>query len=191
MYDVTQVTSERTTDCGATCMRMLLLYYGIDVDLDTLIEELDISLVGCTGKDLLRVGRAHGLDMTAYKVDAAELMQLDRPAIIHWIFTHWVMFCGINDCDQVVIADPDKGRYGIDRGSFEALYSGTALFAGAPLDGIPAEDNYVAGQLFTLCGHTYRALSNIARGERVQEGYNAEVVALTDMINEINSESEE
>lgn len=33
MYDVISVTSERPTDCGATCMKMLLAYYGQDVPL--------------------------------------------------------------------------------------------------------------------------------------------------------------
>lgn len=191
MYDVTPVTTKHGTACGAACMRMLLLYYGIDVDLETLIDELNVRIIGCSGADLLRVGRAHGLGMTAYKVDAEELMQLDRPAIIHWRHQHWCMFCGMDDKGNVVLANPSRGRYGIDAESFGKLYTGTALFNGAPLDGIPAEDNYVAGQLFTLGGCTYRATTNIARGECVRDGYNAEVVALTDMINEINSESEE
>lgn len=191
MYDVTPVTSMHPSDCGATCLRMLLLYYGIDVPLDQLTKELNVRMVGCTGGDLLRVGRAHGLGMTAYRVDAEELMQLDRPAIAHWRHQHWVVFCGMDARGFAVIADPDKGRFGIDPGTFAALYSGTAFFNGAPLDGIPAEDNYVQGQLFELCGCTYRATTNIARGECVRDGHNAEVVALTDMINEINSESEE
>ena len=187
MYDVKPVVTAHSTACGAAVMRMLLDYYGIDVPLDQLIEELNVRIIGCTGADLLHVGRAHGLDMTAYKVDAAELSQLDRPAIIHWRGHHWCVFCGVNERGQVVIANPSRGRYGIDRGSFETLYSGTALFAGAPLDGIPAEANYVQEQLFTLCGRTYRALVNIARGERVEVGINAEAITVAEAINDLNA----
>ena len=54
MFDVIPVTSPRPTDCGATCMKMLLSYYGQDADLDELIRECNTSIIGCTGKDLLR-----------------------------------------------------------------------------------------------------------------------------------------
>lgn len=191
MYDVTPVTNPHTTDCGATCLRMLLLYHGIDVPLERIVRECNTRLIGCSAADLLRVGRAHGLGMTAYKVDADELMQLDRPAIAHWRHAHWVVFCGMDDRGYAVIADPDKGRFGIDPGTFAALYSGVALFNGDPMDGIPAEDNYAVGQLFELGGTIYRATQAIARGECVRDGHNAEAVTVTEAINQINSESEE
>ena len=67
MFDVIPVTSVKPTDCGATCLKMLLAYYGTDVDLDKLIRECNTRLIGCSAGDLLRVGRAHGLaDMKAF-----------------------------------------------------------------------------------------------------------------------------
>ena len=137
MFDVIPVTSPRPTDCGATCMKMLLSYYGQDADLDELIRECNTSIIGCTGKDLLRVGRAHGLDMTAWKMDAEEVIRQDRPAIIWWMYTHWVVFCGADENGKIVICNPDRGRYRVSPGTFTSFYTGVALFNGEPHD-LPA-----------------------------------------------------
>lgn len=189
MYDVTPVVSQRDTACGACSLKMLLAYYGVEVSLDQLIEELGIGLVGCTGKDLLEVGRLHGMDMTAWQMDAQELMIQDRPCIIHWKKNHWVVFCGINERNQVVIANPSRGRFGLDAGTFEAYYSGVAIANGTPISlEIVAYDNYEQGQIFEQDGTLYRALKAIARGEALSDA--VERVSVADTLNEIVKEQE-
>lgn len=132
MYDVIPVTSKKQVDCGATCMKMLLAWYGQDVPLDELIKACRTRIVGCSAADLLRVGKSYGLDMKAYEMSADELIRQDRPAVIWWKYGHWCVFCGQDDQGRAVICNPDRGRYGIDTGSFSALYSGVALFNGNP-----------------------------------------------------------
>lgn len=132
MYDIEPITSTKELDCGPTCLQMILRYYGEDVDLDTLIKECNIKISGCTGADLKRVGNAHGLDVKAYRMDAEEVVLQDRPSIVHWLFSHWCVCCGLDEDGKVVICNPDKGRYRMSQGSFKAFYSGTALFNGEP-----------------------------------------------------------
>ena len=132
MYDVIPITSPMETDCGPTCLKMLLAYYGPDVALETLIDECHVTTIGCTGADVMRVGKAHGLDMVAYNMDADELIHQDRPGIIWWKKFHFCVFCGMNEAGQVVICNPDRGRYPIDAGTFKTLYSGVAFFNGEP-----------------------------------------------------------
>lgn len=146
MFDVTPVTSPKQLDCGPTCLQMLLSYYGKEVNLDQLIRECNTRIIGCSGKDLLQTGRAHGLvDMRAYQMDAEELIRQDRPAIIHWKHMHWCVFCGVNEEGYVVIVNPDRGRYGLDRGTFTSFYSGIALFNGDPEDIVePVSDEATA-----------------------------------------------
>lgn len=134
MYDVTPITSKTVVDCGPACMAMMLNFYGKPYDQDQLIKECGCQIGGCTAKDLLRVGRDHELDMKAFKMDADELICQDRPSIIWWKFSHWCICCGMDDKGQVVICNPDRGRYGIDKGTFTSLYSGIALFNGEPHD---------------------------------------------------------
>lgn len=132
MYDVKLITSKTDVDCGPASLAMLLGYYGTDVPLDDLIEERHISIGGWSGKDLMQVGRAHGLDMTCFKMDAEELIRQDRPGIVWWTYDHWLVMCGQNDKGDVVIANPGRGRYAIDQESFGKLYTGICLFNGEP-----------------------------------------------------------
>lgn len=187
MYDVTPVTSPRQTDCGPTSLKMLLAYYGQDVPLDTLIEECGVTVSGCTGGDLMRVGRAHGLTgMVAFRMSASELIRQDRPAIIHWRFSHWCVFCGQDDRGRVVICNPDKGRFGMGQSDFERLYSGVALFNGEPVTlpapGLTAPDNIPKGGHFILNDTVYEATDPILKGASVRPGWNCFIVSLDDII---------
>ena len=134
MYDVKPITSERATDCGATCLKMILNFYGTEVPLDQLIEECHTGLIGCTAKDVIQAGKLHGLDMRAYRTDLDGVLNVDRPAIIWWKKTHFCVFCGIDESGSVVICNPDRGKYRMSKSLFKAWYSGIALFNGEPED---------------------------------------------------------
>lgn len=134
MYDVKPITSPKQMDCGPTCLQMLLAYYGQEVPLADLISECGMSVTGVSAKDLMRVGDAHGMNMKAYKTDVDGVVNADRPSIVWWKYTHYCICCGLDDNGQVVICNPDKGRYRMSKGLFKAFYSGIALFNGEPKD---------------------------------------------------------
>ena len=134
MFDVLPATSPNPTDCGATCMKMLLAYYGEDVPLENLIKECNTRIIGCTGKDLMRVGRAHGLDKHAYKMDPEELVRQDRASIIWWTYSHFVVLCGQDDEGKVVICNPDIGRYRMSFATFASFFTENCCFNGEPHD---------------------------------------------------------
>lgn len=134
MFDVIPVTSPLPTDCGPTCLKMLLSYYGTEVDLDQLIEECRTRFVGCSAADIKRAGNAHGLDVRVYKMDVDETIRQDRPSIVWWKFNHWVVCCGQDNDGNVVICNPDRGRYRMSQGLFKAFYSGVAIYNGDPKD---------------------------------------------------------
>ena len=138
MYNVYPITSTKPLDCGSTCLKMLLAYYGIDIPLETLTKECGITVAGCTMGDLKRVGNAHGLDMHAYSTDIDGVLKADRPSICWWKYNHFIICCGLDDDGKVVICNPDKGRYRISQGLFKAFYSNKALFNGEPQD-LPEE----------------------------------------------------
>lgn len=155
MFDVIPVTSPIRTDCGATCMKMLLAYYGQDVALDQLIRECNTRLIGCSAGDLMRCGVAHGLEMVAYQMDAGEVIRQDRAAIIHWKHQHWCVFCGRDDGGNVVICNPDRGRYRLPPDTFAAMYTGVSLFNGEPEvlpEPEPSDDSELAQAARILLG---------------------------------------
>lgn len=140
MYDVKPVTTKHHTACGPACLKMLLAYYGHDAELEALISECGVTVHGCTAKDVLRVGRAHGLnDFAAYSMDADALMRQDRPAIIYWKYTHFVVFCGMNAKGEPVICNPSMGRFPLGMDAFRRFFSGVALCVGRPEDEMPED----------------------------------------------------
>lgn len=151
MYDVELVTTKTEVDCGPACLKMLLGYYDTDVSLDDLIAECNTRIGGCSGKDLLRVGRDHGLDMTAFRMDAEELIRQDRPGIVWWTYNHWNVMCGMDDNGNVVIANPGRGKYGIDKESFAKLYTGVCLFNGNP-ETLPEQEDATAADYENALG---------------------------------------
>lgn len=134
MYDVVPITSPLRTDCGATCMTMLLRYYGEDAQLEEIIRECNTRLIGCSAKDLIRVGKAHGLDMKAFQMDGEEVARQDRPSIVWWKYAHWCVCCGTDEEGNVVICNPDRGMYRMKQSTFNSFYTKVALFNGDPQD---------------------------------------------------------
>ena len=134
MYDITPISSEHPTDCGATCLKMLLSYYNADVPLDQLVKECNTRLIGCTAADVLRAGRLHGQEMHAYKTDLDGILKVDRPAIVWWKRKHFCVLCGVDEGGNIVIINPDRGRYRMSKSLFKCWYSGIALFIGEPVD---------------------------------------------------------
>lgn len=135
MFDVTPASALTAYGCGAACLQMLLGYYGADTDAEALYRECGVTERGCSAKALLQAGRAHGLDMTAWRMDAEELLKQDRPAIIWWGRCHWVLFCGTATDGLVCLCDPDNPLMQVvPADEFNELYSGVALFNGEPHD---------------------------------------------------------
>lgn len=134
MYDVIPVTSPKNYDCGETCLKMLLAYYGTDIPLEDLIRECNTRMIGSSARDLCCVGKAHGLDIKIFQMDAEELIRQDRPAIIWWKYRHWCVFCGQDEAGKIVICNPDLGRYRMSEALFASFYTGVSLWNGEPHD---------------------------------------------------------
>ena len=143
MYNVEPITTLKSTCCGPACMTMLLKYYGKNVSIEDIEQECPVTLAGWTGKNVIDVGKAHGLDMAAFQMDAEELIEQDRPAIIWWLYGHYVVFAGKDDKGQVVICNPSKGRYRIAPDTFKSFYSGVSFWNGEPQP-VPASETATA-----------------------------------------------
>ena len=143
MYDVKPVTTDKPTACGPACLKMLLQYYGVDVPLETLILACNVGVAGCSMAVLTRVGRSYGLtNLSSWQMSAEDMMRNDRPAIIWWRYTHYVVYCGQNEKDEPVLCNPSMGRYPISREAFARFFCGIALCNGHPYDAMNAEDYF-------------------------------------------------
>ena len=46
----------------------------------------------------------------------------------------WTGLCGVDEKGNIVICNPDRGRYRMSKSLFGAWYSGIAIFSGEPED---------------------------------------------------------
>lgn len=165
MYDVIPVTNKDQVACGPTCLKMLLSYYGHDVPLDELISECGLTVAGCKATDIKRVGNAHGLDITFWRMDAKDVFAMDRPAIIHWGESHYVVFCGMDENGEPVISNPSRGRFSLPRADFEDKFSNVVLCHGTPEDYVPRATKAIAkGEYFNINNELCKAIAPIANG---------------------------
>lgn len=125
MFDIKLTTVKHQTACGPASLKMLLDYYGIDVPLETLIDECGVSVNGCSMPTLKRVGIAHGLsDLSIWQEDPEDVLKQDRPGIVWWRYGHFLVFGGLNDKGEPVLFNSMRGRYAIDSGTFAVLATG-------------------------------------------------------------------
>lgn len=189
MYEVNPIVTPHETACGPACLKMLLDFYGQAVELEQLIEECHVGVAGCSGRTLLEVGRAHGLDMHAWDMDVESILTIDRPAIIWWRFGHFVIYCGLNDKDEPVICNPVSGRFPISRSVFAQAFSGKVFCHGTPEDYVPkADDNYTEDQVFRYRTDLWIALRTITRGEKLVNGWNCKPYSIAEWINDHKEE---
>lgn len=198
MFDIKLTTTRHTTACGPACLKMLLDYYGVEVPLETLIEECGITVNGCSVATLKRVAQAHGLDASIWKEPPGDVLTQDRPGIVWWRYTHYVVYGGLNDKGEPVLFNPSRGRYAIDAGTFAVMATGiedgtcVVLSIGKPLNLVcRAETDYQAREVFTVGDRIFVAKEIIAKGETIAPGVNCEETTTADMINMLKEQEGE
>lgn len=113
-------------ECGAACLSMILRFYGRTEPLAGVREACFVGRDGASARLLLDGAASFGLHTDAYRVGAEDVVDLPRPAILHWDRSHFVV---LEDCDAagVSIVDPARGRRFVPHAAFAASFSGTAL----------------------------------------------------------------
>lgn len=124
--EINVILQRNPAECGIACLYMILNYYGKAASLDQLCEECAVNEKGSNAAEMQRAAKRHGLDCHGYRVDAAQLRNMNKPVIIHWKFNHFVILEEIMG-NIVSIVDPAVGRYRIDFESLQQDYSGVVL----------------------------------------------------------------
>src|SRR5690606_13014969 len=101
-------------DCGPTCLRMILKYYGKDFSLDYLKEQVPFSRSGVSLAGLIDAAQALHFETMAVRMPAAEfLAKAPGPCILHWGKNHFVVLPPQSRPlagGKVLIADPETGK---------------------------------------------------------------------------------
>jgi ATP-binding cassette, subfamily B, bacterial len=121
------VQQTTTSDCGAACLAMVLARFGREVRLEEVRQLTGAGRGGTSLIDLLDAGKWFGLRGRAVRVELVEqLGALERGAILHWRFEHFVVFEGLRR-GRVEIIDPAAGRSVLTVAEARRSFTGVAL----------------------------------------------------------------
>lgn len=115
-----------TTECGAACLAMVLAYHGKHVPLSEARAATAVSRDGVNALSLLNAARWYGLRGRGVKLDLDALPYLEKGAILHWEFAHFVVFERLRK-NGVEIIDPAYGPRFVSMEQFNRSFTGVAL----------------------------------------------------------------
>jgi ATP-binding cassette subfamily B protein len=114
------------TDCGAACLAMVLAYHGKQVALDELREMTSTNRDGVDALAVTQAARRYGLSARGVAADLDDLTHLPPATILHWDFTHFVVFERLRR-NGVQLVDPALGRRRLSMEVFRRSYTGVAI----------------------------------------------------------------
>ncbi len=123
---VPTVMQMEALECGAAALTMILAYHGKWLPLEEVRAACGVSRDGTSARSLVEAARGYGLEANGYHVPSAEGLDGMEPAIIHWNFNHYVVFCGFSH-GHAVINDPASGPMRVPMKEFRRSFTGVAL----------------------------------------------------------------
>lgn len=120
LYQMTSV------ECGATCLAMILSYYGSQTSVSEVRERCHIGRDGLSALDIVGAARNYNLRVRAVTVQGDSLKQVTLPAIIHWEFNHFMIVERYTP-QWVDVVDPALGRRRLGREEFLNGFTGIAI----------------------------------------------------------------
>jgi ABC-type bacteriocin/lantibiotic exporter with double-glycine peptidase domain len=115
------------TDCGAASLAMVLGYLGKAVTLSEVRESTGVSRHGTNAMTLLEAARHFGLRGRGVQVaEVDDLRFLDPGAILHWRFSHFLVFDRLEK-DGAWVVDPAAGRQFLPKSELDRSFTGIAL----------------------------------------------------------------
>ena len=149
---VPMIMQMEMVECGAASLGMVLAYYKKWLPLEQLRKDCGVSRDGCSAKQILMAGRSYGMEATAFRVEPEVLDEL-APAVIHWNFNHFVVYCGHRG-HLYYINDPARGKVAVEEKEFFQSFTGIALMFK------PTDSFRPSGQRASVLGFIRRRLRN-------------------------------
>lgn len=122
----TAMLQSEASECGLTCLAMVLRHHGQLVDLFELRQRLGSSLKGQTLKSLIQQATYVGLSARPLRLELTELGQLAVPCILHWDMNHFVVLSRVRR-GSVTVLDPAVGQRRLSLKEVSRHFTGVAL----------------------------------------------------------------
>ncbi|WFB11305.1 peptidase domain-containing ABC transporter [Streptomyces sp. LX-29] len=126
MPRVPVIVQMTATECGPSCLAMVLGGLGRATRVRELRAQFGVGRDGTSARRIIEVARDHGLAARGLRVDAAGLAAVRLPAIAHWREDHFTVLEKVGP-RRIRMVDPEYGRRSMTHGEFFAEFSGTVL----------------------------------------------------------------
>lgn len=113
-------------ECGAGCLGAILGYYGRWVSIHELGSACGVGLDGSSAADIVKAGRKQESKITGWRLSIEGLRDIRLPAILFWVFNHFVVLEHIGT-GKYRTNDPANGRRTVSEDDFDRGYTGVAL----------------------------------------------------------------
>lgn len=124
------------TDCGATCLAIIVKFFGGEVSLEHLRRVCGTTREGTTILGLFQGAKKIGLDASPLKAkEIKNLKDLNMPAILHVIMdgnrNHYITYFGYKD-NLFLIADPGGEVLWVEEDYLTSIWKSMALLSLTP-----------------------------------------------------------
>jgi ATP-binding cassette subfamily B protein len=114
------------TDCGATCLAIVLEYHGKRLPIEEVRAVLASGRTGVTARRILEGARTLGLRARAVKAEPDQLAYVPVGSILHWEMNHFVVLESVQR-DGIRIVDPAVGVRRVSSADVARMFTGVAL----------------------------------------------------------------
>jgi ATP-binding cassette subfamily B protein RaxB len=120
------IMQAEASECGIACLCMVSSYFGKHILLRQMRALLPASQQGLSLHQLIDYAQILGLSSRALKLELTDLAQLQRPAILHWEFSHFVVLTKVSR-QYIYISDPAVGERKVSWSQASKSFTGIAL----------------------------------------------------------------
>lgn len=120
------IAQHTATDCGPTCLGMVLAFYGREVRVDEIRVSMGCGRDGTSAFAIVEAARLYGLNARGVKIELKDFARLSRPSVLHWGFDHFVVFDRIWE-EGIVIVDPAHGQRKLTYDEVSRYFTGVAV----------------------------------------------------------------
>ena len=114
------------TECGQTCLAMILNYYGHEIDLVTLRQRYPVSLRGNSVGEIMNTAAKLNLSTRSSRIEIGHLSYLTLPCILHWNLDHYVVLKSFTN-KRITIHDPARGKVIVSKDEFSKSFTGVVI----------------------------------------------------------------
>ncbi|MEM6801823.1 MAG: peptidase domain-containing ABC transporter [Bacteroidota bacterium] len=111
------------SDCGVTCVKIILRHFGKKCDLSYLRNMVEITRSGISMRDLSQIFQKLNFEVVATKTTVRGLKKLSTfPSVLHWDQHHFVVLYKIKD-GYFYLSDPGFGKIKLSEEKFARFWA--------------------------------------------------------------------